>query len=141
MPRTPTSRTPATVCAVSLGGGLGAAARYAAARLWPVAPGGFPWTTMTVNIVGCLAMGALTVVLAELWPARPLARPFLATGVLGGFTTFSTYVVDSQHLLGDGRAAAGLACTVLTPLAAVAAAWSGARAVRLLLPGREWARA
>ncbi|MEU4209489.1 CrcB family protein [Streptomyces sp. NPDC026206] len=135
-------RTPVVVWTVSLGGGLGAAARYGACRLWPDAPGSFPWTTVTVNVVGCAAMGVLMVAVAGARATHALVRPFFATGVLGGFTTFSTYVADAQTLMSGGRPAAGLACTAGTPLVALAAAWSAARAARRLrVPGRERVRA
>ncbi len=76
---------------VAAGGALGASARYGAGLLWPTEPDAFPWTTLCVNVVGCALIGIFLVVLQEAWQAPPLVRPFVATGVLGGFTTFSTY--------------------------------------------------
>ena len=58
-------------------------------------PGAFPVATFAVNVLGCLVIGALLVVLTEVVTAHPLARPFLATGVLGGFTTFSAFSLDA----------------------------------------------
>jgi len=94
----------ATVAVVAVGGAIGAAARYGASLLWPTAPGTFPWTTMTVNAAGCAVIGVFTVVISDVWAAHRLVRPFFGTGVLGGFTTFSTYAVDIQHLAVDGHA-------------------------------------
>ncbi|MEU1803514.1 CrcB family protein [Streptomyces sp. NPDC019937] len=106
---------------VAVGGGIGATARYGASLLWPTPTGTFPWTTLLVNVVGCALMGVLLVLIAEVWTAHRLMRPFLGTGVLGGFTTFSTYAVDFRRLVLEGHAASGAVYLVVTPLAAMAA--------------------
>ncbi|MEV6674565.1 CrcB family protein [Streptomyces sp. NPDC051162] len=124
------------VCAVSLGGGTGAAVRYGAGLLWPTAQGAFPWTTFLINIVGCALIGALLVVIADLAAPHRLLRPFLGTGVLGGFTTFSTYAVDIRNLVDGGHAATALACLAGTLLAAMAAVWAAARLTRTFLRRR-----
>ena len=98
----------AAVAAVAVGGALGAAARWALATLFPAPPGGFPLTTFVVNVVGCLLMGVLVVLVAEAREAHPIIRPFLAVGVLGGFTTFSSYVVEARQLLDRGHLGVGL---------------------------------
>ncbi|MFE6692210.1 fluoride efflux transporter CrcB [Streptomyces sp. NPDC057743] len=124
--------------AVAVGGALGASARYGAGLLWPSARDAFPWTTLLINVVGCALMGVLMVLITEVWTAHRLLRPFLGTGVLGGFTTFSTYAVDIQRLVGAGRlplALAYLAGTLLAALAAVALAAATTRA--LVGPGRR----
>lgn len=125
------------LAAVSLGGGIGAAARYGASLLWPAAPDAFPWTTLAVNAAGCAAIGVLMVLVTEAGPAHPLVRPFLGTGVLGGFTTFSTYAVDLQRLVAGGAARTALAYLALTLLAALAAVWSGATGTRRALAWRR----
>jgi fluoride exporter len=131
------------VGAVAAGGALGATARYGAALLWPTPEGAFPWTTFTVNASGCALLGVLMVLLTEtpVEPERPveavaphpLLRPFLGTGVCGGFTTFSTYGLETQRLLSAGDPTRGLlylGATVLTALAAVGAGVAATRAVR-----------
>ncbi|GHF36060.1 putative fluoride ion transporter CrcB 1 [Streptomyces mashuensis] len=125
------------VCAVSAGGGVGAAARYGAGLLWPTAPGGFPWTTLGVNVVGCALIGVLLVTIAERGTPHRLVRPFLGTGVLGGFTTFSTYAVDVHRLVTEGRQAAAAGCLVGTLLGAMAAVWAGSAVTRLALGRRR----
>ncbi|MFF1345718.1 fluoride efflux transporter CrcB [Streptomyces sp. NPDC058322] len=125
------------IAAVALGGAIGATARYGAAQLWPTAPGGFPWTTLAVNAVGCAVIGVFMVVISEAWTAHRLVRPFFGTGVLGGFTTFSTYAVDIQHLLDGGRVRAGLVYLGLTLFAALAAVWSAVWATRRVLAWRQ----
>ncbi|WP_254392984.1 fluoride efflux transporter CrcB [Streptomyces buecherae] len=122
---------------VAAGGALGASARYGAGLLWPTAPDAFPWTTLGVNVVGCALIGVFLVVLQEAWQAPPLLRPFVATGVLGGFTTFSTYAVDVERLVHDGEVATALAYLALTPLAALTAVWGAAAGTDRLLAGRR----
>jgi fluoride exporter len=114
-------RTARIVAAVAAGGALGACARYGATLLWPGHPGGFPWTTFWVNVTGCAAMGVLMVLITEVLTPHPLVRPFLGTGVLGGFTTFSTYIADAQHLLGTDRAVTALLYLAATLTAALLA--------------------
>ncbi|MFE3830515.1 fluoride efflux transporter FluC [Streptomyces sp. NPDC059092] len=127
----------AAVAVVALGGVTGASARYGASLLWPTGPGVFPWTTLTVNAVGCAVIGVFMVVITDLRTAHPLVRPFFGTGVLGGFTTFSTYAVDIQRLVADGRAGLGTAYLGLTLLAAFAAVWSAVWATRRVLKWRQ----
>ncbi|MEU2724717.1 fluoride efflux transporter CrcB [Streptomyces smyrnaeus] len=125
------------VVVVALGGAIGASARYGASLLWPTASGGFPWTTLAVNTVGCAVIGVFMVVISDVWAAHRLVRPFFGTGVLGGFTTFSTYAVDIQQLVDAGRAGAGLAYLGLTLLVALAAVWSAAWATRRIVAWRQ----
>ncbi|MGW0141881.1 fluoride efflux transporter FluC [Streptomyces calvus] len=119
------------VAAVAVGGALGAAARHAASLLWP-AVGAFPWTTLAVNVLGCAVIGAFMVAVTEVWTVHRLLRPFFGTGVLGGFTTFSTYAVDVTSLLADGHARTGLVYLAVTVPAALLAAWGGAAVTRRL---------
>ncbi|MFD8490810.1 fluoride efflux transporter CrcB [Streptomyces sp. NPDC059712] len=119
------------------GGAPGAPARYAASLWWPTQAGGFPWTTLGVNVVGCAVIGVFMVVVTEVRSAHRLVRPFFGTGVLGGFTTFSTYAVDSRSLFADGRVPTGLAYLAATPLAALTAVWLAAWATRRVLKWRQ----
>ncbi len=115
------------VLAVSVGGGAGAMGRLAAHRVAPEV-----WATLAVNLVGCALIGVLVVLTTEVWRAHPLVRPFLGTGVLGGFTTFSTYALDAHGLwvAGDRAVAAGfLVGTLLGCVAATAAAVTLTRSV------------
>ena len=118
-----TAPTGRIVAAVSAGGAIGALARYQVGRGWPVPAAGFPWSTLVVNVSGCLLIGVLLSVLSARPGAHPLFRPFLGTGVLGGYTTFSTYTVDLHRLLTTGHpatAASYLAGTLVAALAATA---------------------
>jgi CrcB protein len=117
--------------AVALGGVLGALARWGVARALPSPTGGWPWATLLVNVTGCALIGVLLAVLLARFPEHPWLRPFLCTGVLGGYTTFSTFAVDTVRLVDDGAAgtAAGyVAASVLGGLLAVVAGLTVARA-------------
>jgi fluoride exporter len=123
------------VLAVSLGGGAGAAARFAAYGLAPQV-----WATLVVNLAGCALIGVLVVLTTEVWQAHPLIRPVLGTGVLGGFTTFSTYALDAHGLwvAGDRVIAAGyLVGTLVGCVAATAAAVAVSRSLVRTRVGRR----
>jgi fluoride exporter len=125
------------VVVVAAGGGIGAGARYAASLWWPTQTGGFPWTTFWVNVVGCAVIGVFLVLVTEAMTAHRLVRPFFGTGVLGGFTTFSTYAVDLQKLFDGGRPGTALAYLAATLFAALTAVWLAATATRRALKWRQ----
>ncbi|MFJ2863010.1 fluoride efflux transporter CrcB [Kitasatospora sp. NPDC087314] len=122
-----------TVAVVAVGGAIGAVARYGAGLAWANGPTAFPWTTLLINVVGCAVIGVFLVVITEGRPAHPLLRPFFGTGVLGGFTTFSTYAVDIRRLVEAGRPGIGLAYLGLTLLGALGAVWAAAVLTRRLI--------
>ena len=99
---------PDVLAVVALGGMLGATARYAIARAVPTHAGQFPWATFWTNLSGSLVLGALVVVLVARAPSGRYVRPFLATGVIGAYTTMSTYLVETALLIKDGHAVTGL---------------------------------
>jgi len=116
------SRTVRPYVVVAVGGALGALARYGVQLGLPHSPGAWPWATVAVNLTGCLLIGLLLAVLLARAPDHPWLRPFLATGVLGGYTTFSTFSVDAVQLVEAGRwplAVAYVLVSVLGGLAAV----------------------
>jgi len=130
------------LAAVCAGGVVGALARHGLQEAFPHRPGGFPWVTFGINVSGCLLMGALMVLITEVWTGGPLLRPFLGVGVLGGYTTFSTYAVEVQQAIGAGAGHTALLYAAGTPAGALAAAWLGIqvarRAVRSRDPARTW---
>jgi CrcB protein len=99
--RGPAALRPAVLGAVAVGGAAGALLRLATTTLVPDPRGGFPWTVFAINVVGCLLLATLP----HLAPVRrhPLLPPLLGTGVLGGFTTLSTYAEQARALVDDGR--------------------------------------
>ena len=117
------ARMVTTLLQVALGGAIGASARYltSVATIRLVGPG-FPWATLTVNIAGSFLMGALVVVLARESGTR--FAPFLMTGILGGFTTFSAFSLDALTIYErgqTGQAAAYVLASVIVSLAAIVA--------------------
>jgi CrcB protein len=118
---------------VALGGILGAEARYGLSRALPHRPDGFPWSTLLVNVTGCLLIGVVMATLLHLPRPHRLARPFLGTGILGGYTTYSTFAVEVQHLVRHHRLAAASGYLVATVLGCTVAVWLAAR-----LATRAW---
>lgn len=92
-----------TLAYVALGGALGALARYGISG-WVYDRMGesFPWGTLVVNLVGCLALG-LVIRWLQVSAVSPEVRPFLTIGVLGAFTTFSTFSYETVALLQEGQ--------------------------------------
>jgi CrcB protein len=104
------------LAAIYLGGVLGALARVGLAEATPHGPGGWPWGTFAVNMAGALLLGYFFARLRD-HPEDSLAHPFLATGICGTLTTFSTVQLELFEMIDGGRlalAAAYLAATVLT---------------------------
>ena len=83
---------------MGIGGALGSVARYGAYRLWPSSPGGWPVPTFTVNLLGSFAIGLLYMYVAARGASADNARLFWMTGVLGGFTTYSAFALESALL-------------------------------------------
>jgi fluoride exporter len=126
MTRASTTGPRADVLAVvAVGGMLGASARYGVARWLPTEPGGFPWATFWTNLAGSFLLGLLLVVVLERFPPTRYARPFLATGILGAFTTMSTLQVETALLIRDGHALTGAIYAAGSVLAGIAAAYAG----------------
>ncbi|MEU6315278.1 CrcB family protein [Streptomyces sp. NPDC047014] len=127
------------LAAVAAGGALGASARYGISLLWPAGAGAFPWATLGINASGCALIGVLMVLISEegRTAPHPLLRPFAGVGVLGGFTTFSTYALDFSLLLDEGRAGRALAYAGLTVVSALGAVWLAAAVTRRALRGRR----
>jgi CrcB protein len=123
----------AVLGAISAGGVLGALARYGLSSAFPHAPGDFDWATFWINVSGCLVIGVLMVLITEAWEAHRLVRPFLGVGVLGGFTTFSTYIVDVQKALSAHHARTALLYLAATLIAALAAAYAGLAGTRWII--------
>ena len=130
---------------IAVGGALGSLARWALNEALPHQSGTFPWSTFLENVTGCLVLGALMVFLLDVWPPSRYARPFLAIGVLGGFTTFSTYTVDTRGLVAHGDGLLALTYLFGTLLVGLLATWAGLTvgrvvagvAPRRLLPRRN----
>ena len=130
--RRPRDRFQADVlAAIAAGGMVGASARYGLARWLPVEPGRFPWATFWTNLSGSFVLGVVLVLVLERFPPTRYVRPFAATGVIGAFTTMSTYEVETALLLRDGHPLTALTYSVGSLVAGLALAYAGIRAGRL----------
>ena len=91
------------IAAIAIGGAVGAVARhFVGVQMLRLFGSGFPWGTISVNVVGSFAMGALVELMAVRWNVGPELRAFMTVGVLGAFTTFSTFSLDVAVLGGRG---------------------------------------
>ncbi len=111
------------IAATSAGGILGAEARYGLSSALPHHDQQFPWSTLLINGTGCLLIGVLMAVLLELPSPHRLARPFLGIGILGGYTTYSSFAVEVQRLVLHHRPLLALDYVALTVLGCAAAVW------------------
>ena len=117
---------------------MGAEARYGVGLMLSDDPGGWPWSTLVINVSGCLVIGVLMVVITELLTPHRLVRPFLGVGVLGGYTTFSTVMVETLILLRSGEVLTAVEYAVGTPLLAVLACGLGVVMTRLVVGRAPW---
>ena len=113
------------LAAISAGGVIGALTRYGLTVAWPHDPTGFSWAIWTINVSGCFLIGVLMVLIARRWPDRRLIRPFFGVGILGGYTTFSTSVVDVQQAAAHGAARVALLYLGATIVGSLLAVWAG----------------
>jgi len=115
---------------VALGGALGALGRWGVEELLPESgPMGWPWATLTVNVVGAFVIGILATS-ARVAQGPPLLRPFLIAGVLGGFTTFSALALETGQLLEAGQVLSALSYVAATFTAGLVAVAVGRGLVR-----------
>jgi CrcB protein len=127
-------RSPALLAAIAAGGALGGVCRYGVARAVPTAANGFPWATFWTNVSGSLLLGLVVVLAVRRFPENRWIRPFLATGVLGAYTTFSTLVVETDLLAGHGYGSTAALYAGASLVAGFAAAWAGLTLGRRLWP-------
>jgi CrcB protein len=95
---------PRLIAAVAVGGAVGALARYGLGDAFPTTTGSFPATTLAINVTGAFLLALLVGVIAQRSGPDPVWRSLLGTGLLGGYTTFSTFAVDSDRLTSTGHA-------------------------------------
>lgn len=117
---------------IGAGGVLGSLARWGVSLALPHRPGAFAWSTFTVNILGAFLLGVLMVLVTDVWSRSRYLRPFLGVGVLGGFTTFSTYLLDVHDQLGTGHLATAAVYLVGSLLGGLVSVWLGLRVTRPL---------
>jgi len=120
---------------VAVGGALGTVARYAISRALPVGVHSFPWATFWTNVSGAFVLGVLLTLILERWPPTRYVRPFAATGFVGAYTTWSTFMVEIDELLAHGHAATALAYMGTSLVVGLAAVVLG------IAVGRLWSNA
>jgi CrcB protein len=120
--------------AIALGGAIGAVGRHAVAgQVMKLTGGGFPWGTVTVNVLGSFVMGALIELMALKWSVGQELRAFLTVGILGAFTTFSTFSLDVALLTERGALPGAIGYVLISVLLSIGALFAGLYVFRQLL--------
>lgn len=122
---------------IAVGGALGSLARWGVGVALPHGSAEYAWSTFSINVSGALLLGVLMAAVLDVWSERRYARPFLGVGVLGGFTTFSTYLLDERGLVTGGRPDVALAYLLATLVAGFTATAVGLAGTRAILDRRR----
>lgn len=121
-----------SLVSVAAGGAIGASARYGVALL--LAPGArFPWSTLSVNVLGCFIAGLVVTLLLGREQLSPNLQLFLITGILGGFTTFSAFSLDTLRLAESGQLILASVNVMANVLGALVGVVSGAVLARAIV--------
>lgn len=123
---------PGILVSVGLGGALGTATRDWVSTSVHITPGTFPWATFWINVTGSFVLGVGLTLILERFPPSRYVRPFFATGICGGYTTFSTYMVDTDLLFRARQPVIGVVYLATSVGVGLAAALLGAVWGRLL---------
>jgi CrcB protein len=119
---------------IFLGGGIGSVLRQVVNQAGAALVGvSFPWGTLFVNIAGSVAMGLVAGWFAFRGEGGQMARLFLTTGVLGGFTTFSAFSLDAALLFEKGQTSVAALYVIISVLAAIIGVFAGIALMRTLL--------
>ncbi|MBN9597221.1 MAG: fluoride efflux transporter CrcB [Afipia sp.] len=123
--------SPQLIAAVALGGAIGSVARYlvgiGSGRLFGMA---FPWGTLIINVTGSFLIGAFIGLFATRWDLSQTARVFLTIGICGGYTTFSTFSLDTFYLIERGEMLSSAAYMIASVVLSVAALIAAIHLVR-----------
>lgn len=123
----------ATGLAVAVGGAVGAILRWAVTTAWPGNVHGIIWSVLVINMVGSAILGVLTEVASHQLKRHPTVVAFLGTGMMGGFTTLSTVIMDSLTLMENGAPWMGVLQIILNMLLGI-----GSAAVAILCTSRAY---
>ena len=110
---------------VALGGGIGACLRYLIGLIPLKEPFLFPVKTLLINLLGCFAIGLIAALAVKNSPLSPKTVLFIKTGLCGGFTTFSTFALETETLIKTGHVGLALLYIILSLLAGVGLAFTG----------------
>jgi len=114
------------VLAIGIGGAIGSLLRFwMSTWVHSFVSRGFPYGTLTVNVLGCLAIGVLFVLFTERFSDNTVLRAGLLIGVLGGFTTFSTFSIETFNLIEQGAPLKALVNMGLSVALCVGGTWLG----------------
>ena len=121
------------VIIVFIGGGLGAVARYLLqGAVYKISGSSFPYGTITVNVIGCFIIGLLMSGFEERFAINPLLRIFLTIGILGGFTTFSSFSFETIALMKEGQMMSASLNVLASVVMCLMATYAGSVAAKLL---------
>ena len=126
------------VFALGCGGVVGALARYAVLLALPIAQGQFPWNTFIINVTGSAVLGFLLILLIEQFPRGRLVRPVIGTGVIGAYTTFSTFEIEALLLFRGHHLLTGVSYVIASLLSGLLAVWIGMRGARIAIRVEQW---
>lgn len=130
---------PRMLALVMVGGAVGVTARWQVSQAVATKPGHWPWATFAINVVGSLLLGLLLETLLRGGPDagwRRGVRVGAGTGLLGGFTTYSTFIVETDRLVAAGHVGTGVAYALVSVVVGVLAAIAGITLARRLRPPR-----
>ncbi len=122
---------------IAAGGALGSLARWGVADALPHRGTEIPASTWLANATGSLVLGGLMVLVLDVWGPTRYVRPFWGIGVLGGYTTFSTYMLDTRTLVASGETMYAVVYVVGTLATGLPAAWLGLTATRAVVAARQ----
>lgn len=136
------STRPTLLVLVFVGGAIGTAVRWTLEARFGAPAGSWPWATLVINLTGSLLLGAMLETLAATgsdtgW--RRSLRLGVGTGILGGFTTYSTFSVETVNLIRAGLGWQALAYAVISVVAGIALAFTGTRVAKALVRRRRTA--
>jgi len=118
------------VLVVGFGGILGAILRYFIEKIMPT-PSGFPFGTLTINLLGCLFLAWFFTITANKWRINPNLKLAIGTGITGSFTTFSTFSVETMNLFQNGQILFAISYVLVSIIGGIALALLGAKLATL----------
>jgi CrcB protein len=115
------------ILAIAVGGATGSVLRYLVGRALADSVVSFPWGTLLINVLGCGLLGLFIGLADSRLPVSPEVRSLVSVGLLGGFTTFSTFAHQTAALWQSGRVFAAAGNVAISVLCGLIAAWGGWR--------------